>query len=87
MSRSAAELPLSESEFDRDTAVVPRPDDPFVFDAEFSAGWTIGLGVNGGYLLALADRALARVLPHPDPLSVTAYYLTPSTPGPAVPQC
>lgn len=74
----------SGSEFDRDTAVVPRPGDPLVFDAEFSRGWTIGLGVNGGYLLALADRALGSVLPHRDPLSVSGYYLTPSVPGPAV---
>jgi acyl-CoA thioesterase len=73
-----------DSEFDRDTVAVPRADDPTVFDAAFSAGWTIGRGVNGGYLLALADRVLGRVLPHPEPLSVTAYYLTPSEPGPAV---
>ncbi|WP_373287073.1 thioesterase family protein [Wenjunlia tyrosinilytica] len=72
------------SEFDRDTAVIARTDDPFVFDTEFSAGWTIGKGVNGGYLIALADRALGRVLPHRDPFSVSAYYLTPSLPGPAV---
>lgn len=83
MTHPAAEPLVGESEFDRDTAVVPRPDAPHVFDAEFSAGWAIGRGINGGYLLALADRALAAVLPHPHPLSVTAYYLTPSAPGPA----
>ncbi|KRV49388.1 TesB-like acyl-CoA thioesterase 3 [Wenjunlia vitaminophila] len=81
---TAAELPVGESEFDRDTEVVPRSDDPGVFDAVLSSGWTISLGINGGYLLAIADRALSQVLPHPDPLSVSAYYLTASVPGPAV---
>lgn len=86
MTQPAAGVPLSErdSEFDRDTAVFRRAGDPLVFDADFSPGWTIGLGVNGGYLLAIADRALGEVLPHRDPLSVSAYYLTPSTPGAAV---
>jgi acyl-CoA thioesterase len=73
-----------DGEFDRDTVAVPRVAEPGVFDTAFSAGWTIGRGINGGYLMALADRVLGQVLPHPDPLSVTAYYLTPSEPGPAV---
>ncbi|WP_411143590.1 thioesterase family protein [Streptomyces sp. x-80] len=70
------------SEFDRDTAVVRRA--PGVYDAHLSAGWTIAQAVNGGYLLALAGRALGDALPHPDPFSVTAHYLTASVPGPAV---
>lgn len=47
-------------------------------------GWTIIQAVNGGYLLALMGRALGDALPHPDPMSVTAHYLTASVPGPAV---
>ncbi|MGX1761496.1 thioesterase family protein [Streptomyces lydicus] len=70
------------SEFDRDTAVTRRA--PGVYDAHLSAGWTIIQAVNGGYLLALMGRALGDALPHPDPLSVTAHYLTASVPGPAV---
>ncbi|MFG2223391.1 thioesterase family protein [Streptomyces sp. NPDC048644] len=70
------------SEFDRDTAVVRRA--PGVYDAQLSAGWTIIHAVNGGYLLALMGRALGDTLPHPDPFSVTAHYLTASVPGPAV---
>ncbi|WP_256104035.1 thioesterase family protein [Streptomyces sp. ODS05-4] len=70
------------SEFDRDTAVTRRA--PGVYDAELSAGWTIIQAVNGGYLLALIGRALADTLPHPDPFTVSAHYLTPSEPGPAV---
>ncbi|MFF9866941.1 thioesterase family protein [Streptomyces sp. NPDC093595] len=71
-----------DSEFDRDTAVTLR--EPGVYDAELSAGWTIISAVNGGYLLALLGRALGEALPHPDPFTVSAYYLTPSVPGPAV---
>ncbi|MFE4619077.1 thioesterase family protein [Streptomyces sp. NPDC056747] len=70
------------SEFDRDTAVTLRA--PGVYDADLSAGWTIIQAVNGGYLLALLGRALGDHLPHPDPFTISAHYLTPSVPGPAV---
>ncbi|GHE70637.1 hypothetical protein GCM10018785_43820 [Streptomyces longispororuber] len=78
----AAGATTGTSEFDRDTAVVPRA--PGVYDADLSAGWTIINAVNGGYLLALVGRALAYELPHPDPFTVSAHYLTASAPGPAV---
>ncbi len=71
-----------DSEFDRDTAVTRREEG--VYDATLSAGWTIIQAVNGGYLLALIGRALGEALPHPDPFSVSAHYLTASVPGPAV---
>ncbi|MEU0734464.1 thioesterase family protein, partial [Streptomyces lavendulocolor] len=71
-----------DSEFDRDTAVTLR--EPGVYDAELSAGWTIIQAVNGGYLLALLGRALGEALPHPHPFTISAHYLTPSVPGPAV---
>ncbi|MFD6529303.1 thioesterase family protein [Streptomyces sp. NPDC060184] len=77
-----ARAAVGESEFDRDTAVVRREEG--VYDAELSAGWTIIHAVNGGYLLALLGRALGDALPHPDPFSVSAHYLTASVPGPAV---
>lgn len=73
---------IGDSEFDRDTAVTLREEG--VYDAELSAGWTIIRAVNGGYLLALIGRALGDALPHPDPFSVSAHYLTASVPGPAV---
>ncbi|TSB24060.1 thioesterase family protein [Streptomyces benahoarensis] len=76
-----AQVTLGNSEFDRDTAVVRRA--PGRYDAQLSAGWTIIRAVNGGYLLALMGRALGDALPHPDPFSVTAHYLTASVPGPA----
>ncbi|MGC5344413.1 thioesterase family protein [Streptomyces sp. DT171] len=78
----AARATIGNSEFDRDTAVTLREEG--VFDAELSTGWTILGAVNGGYLLAMIGRALGDALPHPDPFSVSAHYLTASVPGPAV---
>ncbi|WP_028813805.1 thioesterase family protein [Streptomyces flavidovirens] len=80
-----AQASIGDSEFDRDTAISPRESgEPGVYDAELSAGWTIIHAVNGGYLLALLGRALRDALPHPDPFTVSAHYLTPSVPGKAV---
>ncbi|MDQ0811048.1 hypothetical protein QFZ63_002762 [Streptomyces sp. B3I7] len=74
-----------DSEFDRDTAVTRRDAGaPGVYDIDLSAGWTIMGALNGGYLLAVLGRALADALPHADPFSVSAHYLTASRPGPAV---
>ncbi|MEV4334211.1 thioesterase family protein [Streptomyces sp. NPDC049597] len=77
-----ARATVGDSEFDRDTAVTLR--ETGVYDAELSAGWTIIQAVNGGYLLAMLGRALGDALPHPDPFTVSAHYLTASRPGPAV---
>ncbi|MFE2023516.1 thioesterase family protein [Streptomyces sp. NPDC056452] len=88
MAQAAAQAPrtaqatIGDSEFDRDTAVTLREEG--VYDAELSAGWTIIHAVNGGYLLAMLGRALGEALPHSDPFSVSAHYLTASVPGPAV---
>ncbi|APY86240.1 thioesterase family protein [Streptomyces alfalfae] len=73
---------IGDSEFDRDTAVTRR--EPGVYDIDLSAGWTIISAVNGGYLLAVIGRALADALPHADPFTISAHYLTASSPGPAV---
>ncbi|MFD3524614.1 thioesterase family protein [Streptomyces sp. NPDC058653] len=78
----AAQTISAGSEFDRDTSVSLRA--PGVYDADLSEGWAILSAVNGGYLLAIVARALRDALPHPDPFTVTAHYLTPSRPGPAV---
>ncbi len=52
------------------------------FRGELHPGWRIGEVPNGGYVLALAGRALGQALPHPDPLNATAYYLAPTGLGP-----
>ncbi|WP_432137876.1 MULTISPECIES: thioesterase family protein [unclassified Streptomyces] len=70
------------SEFDRDTTPTPRA--PGVYDVDLPQGWTIFGAVNGGFLLAVLGRALADALPHADPFTVSAHYLSASRPGPAV---
>ena len=45
-------------------------------------GWDIGGNANGGYLLALATSHMRAVSGRPDPISVTAHYLAPGSPGP-----
>jgi hypothetical protein len=79
---SRASNESAAGEFDRDTRLRQR--EPGIFDAEISAGWSIIGAVNGGYLKALLGRALSAALPHPDPFTVTAHYLTATQPGPAV---
>ncbi|MFF5405894.1 thioesterase family protein [Streptomyces misionensis] len=81
-SAAAARALIGDSEFDRDTAVFRREEG--VYDLELSAGWTILGAVNGGYLLAVLGRALGDALPHPDPFTISAHYLTASRPGKAV---
>ena len=74
------------SELDREIALTARPGEEGVFDGRLSGDWLIGAGVNGGLLLAACGHALSRVFAgdgHPDPLSISAYYLAASRPGPA----
>ncbi len=69
-------------EFDKQTAVQRQSDTSYT--ADISAGWVVGGGVNGGYLLAVIGTALRETFPtKPDPLSVSAYYLAAGVPGPA----
>ena len=67
--------------FTDDTAVHAVSDNRFA--AEFKKGWRIGQVPNGGYTLAIVARALREALPHRDPLSINAFYLAPTTLGPA----
>jgi hypothetical protein len=71
-------------EFDRAIAVAPDGDGRYA--ATLDAGWVVGGGLNGGYLLAVLGNAVATHLAergHPDPYTVSAYYLSASRPGPA----
>ncbi|GAC1322906.1 MAG: thioesterase family protein [Mycobacteriales bacterium] len=79
------------SAFDADTAVTPRLPHgaaavgrPAEYDVGISDRWNVGSRPNGGYLLALAGRAIGATLPHPDPFSLTGHFLSPPDPGPAV---
>jgi acyl-coenzyme A thioesterase PaaI-like protein len=66
--------------FESDTAVQPAGDGRWT--AEIHSGWEIAGNANGGYLLALAARALTAATGRPDPVTVTAHYLAPGKPGP-----
>ena len=61
------------------TAVQPGADGEWA--ASIHPGWDIAGNANGGYLLALAARALAGATGRPDPVTVTAHYLSPGRPG------
>lgn len=69
------------TEFERATAVRRRDDG--TYDAEIVAGWDIGGNANGGYLMALAARAMADAVGRP-PLTITAHFLSPGKVGPVV---
>ncbi len=45
-------------------------------------GWDIAGNANGGYLLAIAARAMSAAIGRPDPVTVTAHFLNPGNPGP-----
>lgn len=66
--------------FEQDTAVTLV--DTNHYRGELREGWRIGEVPNGGYVLAIAGRALRDAMPHKDPLSVNAFYLAPTLIGP-----
>ncbi len=72
--------PDSKHEFDAETRLAgDRPS----FTAQITDRWSGLAGVNGGFMLALCTRALSQVLPFPDPIVASAFYLRPGSPGQA----
>ena len=72
---------MTEHVFDADTAV-HRDGDRYA--ATLTDRWTaIGGTPNGGYMLAVALRALQAEMPFPDPLVTSAHFLRPGLVGPA----
>jgi hypothetical protein len=70
------------SEYDAHTAVSETA--PGDYAAALDGGWVVGGGVNGGYLLGVVGNAVRASVPgKPDPISISAYYLSASVPGPA----
>ena len=65
--------------FDEETTTIPLPLEEGVFTGHLSAAWNIGENPNGGYLESVAINAMKQIVPHPDPVSVTAHYLRPGT--------
>lgn len=75
---------IGASEFDTATAMTGSVEEHRVghFAGELVDGWDIGGNANGGYLLALAVRAMTTASGRPHPITVTAHYLAPGRPGP-----
>ena len=63
------------------TATAVRPAEAGQWTASIHPGWDIAGNANGGYLLAVAARALAGATGRPDPVTVTAHYLSSGRPG------
>ncbi|MFH1331451.1 MAG: thioesterase family protein [Actinomycetota bacterium] len=51
------------------------------WEGEIAPGWDIGGNADGGYVLAIAARAAAEAAERPDPVTITAHYLSPGRPG------
>ncbi|MEH6543186.1 MAG: thioesterase family protein [Porticoccaceae bacterium] len=66
--------------FAQDTSV--RRIDDTTWEGDFSGDWNVGQVPNGGYALAMGAKPLAEILPHRDPMTVTAYYVARTEPGP-----
>ncbi|MFJ9775027.1 thioesterase family protein [Kitasatospora sp. NPDC101157] len=76
----------TETDFDKATAVRPAEGTDDRYRADFSTDWLNHGHVNGGFLLAVAARALGeRLAQGParvDPFALSAHFLSRSAPGP-----
>lgn len=73
---------MTQDRFGRDTTVERVTAGRYT--GRVDAGWAVvdGAAPNGGYLLALAARAMqAETGPHPDPVTLTGHFLRPPQPG------
>ena len=68
--------------FDEDTGATATGEGRW--SVALSDRWNIGPNPNGGYVLAAIASALFAASDKPDPLSLTAHYLRPASPGPGV---
>src|SRR5215471_9785190 len=71
---------MGEFEFDAATRLVPLPEGGG-FSVDISDQWSGVASVNGGFLLATCVKALDSLLPFPDPIVVSGFYLRPGNPG------
>jgi acyl-CoA thioesterase len=67
-------------EFDADTRLTGEGP---AFTAQLTDRWSGLAGVNGGFMLAVCTRALTAVLPFPDPVVVSGFFLRPGSEGAA----
>lgn len=71
---------MSQFGFDADTSVTPAGHGRFA--GHLHERWTIQEVPNGGYVMAPMLRAGLETAGHPDPLTVTAHFLSPTAVGP-----
>ncbi|MFC7326954.1 thioesterase family protein [Marinactinospora rubrisoli] len=76
------------SRFDDATSVTKSadaPDGPGTgrYSADLDPGYLIGTAINGGYLMAVLQRAALAESGHPHPVSSSYHFLRPATAGPA----
>lgn len=72
--------------YEYDAAIAVTRTGDGVFDADLEAGWMVGGGINGGYLQSVVGNAIRSFLEgsgHPDPYTISSYFISPSRPGPA----
>lgn len=73
---------MDEGRFARDTAIERLAEGRY--GGRVDPGWAVieGAAPNGGYLMALAARAMRAPVPqHPDPVTLTAHFLAPPSVG------
>lgn len=71
---------MGHGAFTEDTRVEPAGEGRY--RGLLSGRWgVLGGTPNGGYLMAVAGRAMRAALPHPDPVTTTAHFLAPPTTG------
>lgn len=72
---------MPASRFEHDTAVTAIGGGRY--QGAIDPGWAVidGAAPNGGYVMAIAARAMRDPLPHPDPVTLTAHFLAPPEPG------
>ena len=69
--------------FDRTTDVTPHPDDPASATITLDAAWSSLRGIHGGYLSAIAVRAVEPRLDGRRVRTLATSFLRPATDGPA----
>ena len=80
---------MSDATFEFDLATAVRPGArPGTYEADVDGGFTVGPKPNGGYLVALAVRAMGEALEeagssHRDALAATTHFASAPDPGPA----
>jgi acyl-CoA thioesterase len=79
---AVAPLPLPDTWFDRTTAVHRRS--PGTYVADLDESWSSLTGIHGGSMLAMAVRAAEDGEPGRPVRTVTASFVRPGRPGPAV---